>query len=411
MTAGTTTSNDIDWLNPYRRANMSTDIRPFTIQIAQSEIDDLKQRISGWREPDQLQEIGWAQGTEREELRRFVERWRTGFDWREHEAAWNALPHYQTDIGGQTIHFIHVRAAVPTARTVILTHGWPGSFCEFIRLLPLLSDPLANGGRQEDAFNVVIPSIPGYGFSRRPTKAGLNLFAVADLWAELMGRLGYERYLAQGGDLGASVSTILAHAYPGNLAGVHLNFVPGSYSPSHDPGPGGDLTTEERAFLGEKARWADLHGAYSHIQGTRPQTLAYGLTDSPVGLAAWMIEKFRDWSDCDGDLDNAAFSRDEVLANISLYWFTRTVASSMRLYWETRARPLTFPPGARIEVPLAVALFPKELQMPPRSWVERVFRNVRRWTTMPCGGHFAAFEQPGLLAQDLRTFASELQFS
>ncbi len=390
---------------------MSTDIRPFTIQIAQAEIDDLKQRISSWREPDQLLDIGWAQGTEREELRRFVEHWRTRFDWRRQEAAWNLLPHYQTDIGGQTIHFIHVRAAAPTARTVILTHGWPGSFCEFIRLLPLLSDPLPNGGRAQDAFNVVIPSLPGFGFSSRPTKAGLNLFVIADLWAELMRRLGYERYLAQGGDLGASVSTILAHAHPGNLAGVHLNFIPGSYSPSHDPGPGGDLTAEERVFLAEKARWADLHGAYSHVQGTRPQTLGYGLTDSPVGLAAWMIEKFRDWSDCGGKLDNAAFSRDEVLANISLYWFTRTVASSLRLYWETRARPLAFPPGAEIGAPLAVALFPKELPMPPRSWVERVFRNVRRWTTMPSGGHFAAFEQPGLLAQDLRAFATELQFS
>ncbi|TIQ36482.1 MAG: epoxide hydrolase [Mesorhizobium sp.] len=390
---------------------MSTNIRPFTIQIAQAEIDDLNRRISSWREPDQLQGIGWAQGTEQEELRRFVQHWRAGFDWRKQEAAWNLFPHYQADIGGQTIHFIHVRAAVPTARTVILTHGWPGSFCEFIGLLPLLTDPVPHGGRQDDAFNVVIPSIPGYGFSGRPTKRGLNLFAVADLWAELMRRLGYERYLAQGGDLGASVSTILAYTHPDNLAGVHLNFIPGSYSPPHDASPGGDLTSEERAFLERKAQWADLHGAYSHVQGTRPQTLAYGLTDSPVGLAAWMIEKFRDWSDCDGNLDNATFSRDDLLADISLYWFTRTVASSMRLYWETRARPLAFPSGAKIDVPLAVALFPKELPMPPKSWVERVFRDIRRWTTMPRGGHFAAFEQPGLLAQDLRAFAGELKFS
>lgn len=390
---------------------MSTDIRPFTIQIAQAEIDDLKQRLLSWREPDQLQDIGWAQGTEREELRRLVEHWRMAFDWRKHEAAWNALPQYQTDIGGQTIHFFHVRAAVPTARTVILTHGWPGSFCEFTRLLPLLADPAPHGGNHEDAFNVVIPSIPGYGFSGRPGRPGMNLFAVADLWAELMTRLGYERYLAQGGDLGASVSTILAYAHPNHIAGVHLNFIPGSYSPAHDAGANGDLTAEERAFLAKKAAWAELHGAYGHIQGTRPQTLAYGLTDSPVGLAAWMIEKFRDWSDCDGNLDNAPFSLDDILANISLYWLTRTVASSMRLYWETRARPLAFPSGARINAPLAVALFPKELPMPPRSWVERVFHDVRRWTTMPSGGHFAALEQPGMLAKDLRAFASELEFS
>ncbi|WP_245491278.1 epoxide hydrolase [Mesorhizobium sp. M7A.F.Ca.ET.027.02.1.1] len=282
-------------------------IRPFTIEIAQSEIDDLKKRISTWREPDQLQAIGWAQGTEHEELRRLMQHWRTGFDWRKHEAAWNIHPHYQTDIGGETIHFIHARAAVATNRTVILTHGWPGSVFEFHRLIPLLTDPLSHGGRQEDAFNVVAPSIPGYGFSSRPTRPGLNLFTVADLWAELMSRLGYKRYLAQGGDLGASVSTCLAHAYPDSLAGVHLNFIPGSYSPPHDPDPDGDLSLEERAFLERKAGWADLHGAYAHIQATRPQTLAYGLTDSLVGLAAWMIEKFRDWSDCDGDLANAAF--------------------------------------------------------------------------------------------------------
>jgi pimeloyl-ACP methyl ester carboxylesterase len=385
-------------------------IRPFTIEIAQSEIDDLKKRISNWREPDQLQGIGWAQGTEYEELRRLMLHWRTGFDWRKQEAAWNSHPHYQTDIGGETIHFIHARAAVATGRTVILTHGWPGSVFEFHRLIPLLTDPLSHGGKQEDAFNVVIPSIPGYGFSSRPTKHGLNLFTIADFWAELMSRLGYKRYLAQGGDLGAGVSTCLAHAHPDSLAGVHLNFIPGSYSPPHNAGPDGDLTSEERAFLERKAGWADLHGAYSHIQATRPQTLAYGLTDSPVGLAAWMIEKFRDWSDCDGDLANATFSRDDMLANISLYWFTRTVASSMRLYWETRARPLAFAPATAIHVPLAVALFPKELPMPPRSWVERVFKDIRRWTAMPRGGHFAALEQPALLAQDLRAFAGGLDF-
>ena len=387
------------------------DIRPFTIRIDQAEIDDLDRRISNWREPDQLQDIGWTQGTEREDLRWLVEHWRDGFDWRRREDDWNKLPHYQADIGGQTIHFIHARAAVATSKTVVLTHGWPGSFCEFLRLLPLLTNPMAHGGTERDAFNVVIPSLPGYGFSGRPTKPGLNLFAIADLWAELMSRLGYKRYMAQGGDLGASVSTCLAHAYPGSLAGVHLNFIPGSYSPPHNAGPGGDLTAEECAFLERKARWADLHGAYGHIQGTRPQTLAYGLTDSPVGLAAWMIEKFHDWSDCDGDLGNAPFSQDDMLANISLYWFTRTVASSMRLYWETRARPLAFPPGTAIDVPLAVALFPRELPMPPRSWVERVFRDVRRWTPMPRGGHFAALEQPELLAQDIRAFARGLEFS
>ncbi|BCG89946.1 multidrug MFS transporter [Mesorhizobium sp. 113-3-9] len=387
------------------------EMRPFTIQIAQAEIDELKKRISAWRTPDQLQAIGWAQGTEYEALRRLMQYWGTGFDWRKQEAAWNIHPHYQTDIGDQTIHFIHAPAAVATRRTVILTHGWPGSVFEFHRLIPLLTDPLSHGGRQEDAFNVVVPSIPGYGFSSRPGRPGLNLFTVAGLWAELMRRLGYERYLAQGGDLGASVSTCLAYAHPDSLAGAHLNFIPGSYLPPHDAGLDGDLTSEERAFLQRKAEWADLHGAYGHIQGTRPQTLAYGLTDSPVGLAAWMIEKFRDWSDCDGDLGKATFSQDDMLADISLYWFTRTVASSMRLYWETRARPLAFPRGTAIDVPLAVALFPKELPMPPRSWVERVFRDVRRWTAMPRGGHFAALEQPVLLAQDLIDFARDLKFS
>ncbi|SDA91179.1 epoxide hydrolase family protein [Mesorhizobium qingshengii] len=387
------------------------EIRPFTIHVAQTDIDELQRRIANWREPDQLPGIGWAQGTEHEELRRVVQHWRTGFDWRSHEASWNTHPHYRTDIGGETIHFIHARAAIPTDKTIILTHGWPGSFLEFGRLLPLLRDPASHGGKEEDAFNVVIPSIPGYGFSSRPSKPGLNLFAIANLWAELMNRLGYDRYLAQGGDLGASVATCLAHADARHVAGVHLNFIPGTFSPPHDASPAGDLTAEERAFLQLKAKWADLHGAYGHIQATRPQTLAYGLTDSPVGLAAWMIEKFREWSDCGGNLSSATFSQDDMLANISLYWFTRTIASSMRLYWETRARPLAFPPGTAIDVPLALALFPKELPMPPRSWVERVFRDVRRWTAMPRGGHFAALEEPLLMANDLRAFARDLEFS
>jgi len=295
----------------------------------------------------------------------------------------NKFAQFRGVIGDQQIHFVHERARTGSGLPLIITHGWPGSFAEMVKIIPMLTDPEAHGGATDDAFDVVAPSLPGYGFSAPPRQTGMNAFAIAEIWAELMAGLGYDRVL-----------------------GLHLNYIPGSFQPPHDPS-GQDITEEERAFLATRAAWVEEEGAYGSIHTTRPQSLAYALNDSPAGLASWIIEKFRSWSDCEGDVERA-FTRDELLTNVSIYWFTQTIGSSMRLYWESRQRPLRFAPGERVRTPCAVAHFPKELPLPPRSWVERVY-DVRRWTKMPKGGHFAALEQPALLAQDIRVFFRSLR--
>ena len=286
---------------------------------------------------------------------------------------------------------------------LIVTHGWPGSFTEMLRIIPLLTDPAAHGGDAADAFDVVVPSLPGFGFSDRPSVRGMNAFRVAELWVELMSELGYKRFAAQGGDIGAGVSTVLGLRHPHRIAGLHLNFIPGSYRPyleeARNPAP------LEEEFIGRAARWAEENGAYSHIQRTRPQTAAYALNDSPAGLAAWILEKFREWSDCHGDLYRV-FSRDELLTNLTVYWLTETIGSSFRMYFENRKAPLQFERGDFVRPPCAIAHFPKEILFPPREWVERGY-NVQRWTEMPRGGHFAAMEQPHLLADDIRIFFRE----
>jgi pimeloyl-ACP methyl ester carboxylesterase len=380
------------------------DIEPFRIHVPGADLDDLAERLARTRWPTASPAPGWAQGTEITALRELLAQWRR-FDWRATETRLNLLPHFRADVDGQQVHFIHQRAAHGRGgRPLILTHGWPGSFTEFLPLLPLLTAPGAHGGSDDDAFDVVIPSLPGYGFSSAPRGTGCGPRAIAGLWAQLMQGLGYERFIAQGGDWGASVSTCLAQRFPQQVAGVHLNFIPGTFLPWHEGAPSG----AEQAFLAAKAQWADAEGGYGHIQGTRPQTLAYALTDSPAGLAAWIVEKFRAWSDCEGELGRAGFDTEALLTNLSIYWFTGCIGPSMRLYWETRLQPLHFSRGETIAVPAAVAVFPKDLPMPPRCWVERVFTDLRRWTVMPGGGHFAALERPGLMADDLRAFARSL---
>ena len=272
-----------------------------------------------------------------------------------------------------------------------------------LKVVPLLSDPAGHGGDAADAFDVVVPSLPGFGFSDRPDRPGMNLFRIADLWAELMAGLGYARFGAQGGDFGAGVSTALGLRHPDRLVGLHLNYIPGSYQPAE----AGNLTAEERQFRQEVDDWYALEGGYAHVQRTRPQTLALGLNDSPAGLAAWIVEKFRDWGDCGGDVERR-FSRYELLTNVTLYWMTQTIASSMRLYLEVRKAPLHFQPSQSVRAPCGIARFPKEAPFPPRSWVERGY-DVRRWTTMPSGGHFAALEEPALLAEDIRAFFRPLR--
>ena len=298
--------------------------------------------------------------------------------------------------------FISSTSAVPAPAPLplIVTHGWPGSFIEMLRILPLLMNPSAYGGDAADALDVVVPSLPGFGFSDRPVERGMNSFRVAELWAGLMGELGYSRFGAQRGDIGAGVSTALGLRHAHRISGIHLNFIPGSHRPYLKGQPA--LTPVEEEFLSDLARWSEERGAYAHMQRTCPQTTAYGLNDSPAGLAAWILEKFREWSDGDGDVYRR-FSRDELLTNLTLYWMTATIFSSFRMYYENRKAPLVFGRGDFVQPPCAVALFPKEISTPPRAWVERGY-NVQHWTEMPRGGHFAAMEEPELLAEDIRDF-------
>lgn len=374
---------------------------PFQISIPDAAIRDLRRRLETVRWPAALDADGWEDGAGLSFMKRLADHWLHRFDWRIQEERLNRLPNQTMTVDGQAIHFIHQQGAGPSPMPLVLTHGWPGSFVEMEHLIPLLADPGAHGGDPADAFHVVVPSLPGYGFSPAPSHAGVSSREIAMLWHGLMVGLGYARFGAQGGDIGAGVSMWLARLFPDTLSGIHLNYIPGSYRPpSDDTAP--PVTADEQAFLDRASAWSAMEGAYAALHGTKPQTLAFSLTDSPLGLAAWITEKVRSWSDCGGDIERV-ISMDALLTDISLYWFGDSVAASLRLYKENRLRPLVFAPGERITPPLGMALFPQELPTPPRSWVERVFE-VRRWASMPAGGHFAAWEQPQLLADEIRAF-------
>jgi pimeloyl-ACP methyl ester carboxylesterase len=382
------------------------DVCPFRIQVPETVLQDLRERLLRTRWPDQVTGSGWQYGADGAYLRELASYWRDGFDWRAQERALGAFHHYQTSIDGIGIHFVHERGRGPEPLPLLVTHGWPGSFAELLKLVPLLADPAAHGGSPEDAFDVVIPSIPGFGFSERPSRPGVSNRSVALLWHALMRGLGYDAFGAQGGDWGAGVSTYLALLHPTSVVGIHLNYIPGSYRPHLGPGTP-PLSGAEQAFLSDATRWYEEEGGYAHVQRTRPQTPAYGLNDSPVGLLAWIVEKLRDWSDSGGEPERR-FTRDEILTHVTLYWVTETIGSSMRLYRESRRTPLELGPGERVRVPCGVAHFPLEAPHPPREWVERGY-DVVRWTEMPRGGHFAAMEEPQLLAEDVRCFFRPLR--
>ncbi len=381
-------------------------IRLFTPHIQQAALDDLRARLLSVRWPASLDCESWDDGASVSFMRRLVDYWLYRFDWRAQESNINRLPHAMATVDDDSnIHFIHQRGRGPSPLPLIVTHGWPGSFIEMEAILPLLTDPEAHGGDASDAFHVVVPSLPGFGFSPAPRKAGVSSKQIAQLWHGLMLELGYPRFAAQGGDIGAGVSMWLARQFPDSVVGIHLNYVAANYKPPiTDQLP---VTSEEQDFLDRSAAWAAAEGAYAAVHSTKPQTLAYSLASSPVGLAAWIVEKFRSWSDCHGDVESV-FSLDTMLTDISLYWFGNDLDASLRLYKENRLNPLAFRATERVVAPLGVAHFPRELPMPPRSWLERVF-DVRRWTAMPRGGHFAALEQPQLLADEIRTFFRPLR--
>lgn len=376
-------------------------VQPFKVEIPQEIIDDLRDRLTLTRWTDEVSGAGWDYGADSTYMKELIDYWHNQFDWRALEEMLNNFAHFRTHIDGLGIHFIHERGKGANPIPIIITHGWPSSFFQMLKIIPLLTDPESHGGDKADSFDVIVPSMPGYGFSDKPTQRGMTVSRIADIWARLMTELGYQRFAAQGGDIGGGVTQRLAIAHPNKLIGIHLTDVNYPYF-SEKPH---DLSAAEQKYLEESARWGQTEGGYAAIQTTKPQTLAYGLNDSPAGLAAWMVEKFRAWSDCDGNVEKR-FTKDELLTNITIYWVTQTINSSIRIYYEE----LHNPPASfeRSEVPTAVAIFPKDITPAPREWAERTF-NVQRWTQMPSGGHFAAMEEPALLVEDIRAFFRPLR--
>jgi pimeloyl-ACP methyl ester carboxylesterase len=374
-------------------------IRPFTIHVPDPVLADLKTRLKNPRVPDALNGDGWTYGTDTGYLKQLVAYWRDRFDWRGQERALNQFEQFTTSIDGLTIHFLHRRSKQAHAFPLLITHGWPGSFVEFTKVIGPLTDPAAFGGRPEDAFDVVIPSIPGFAFSGKPREPGYDTARIGAIEAKLMARLGYDRYGVQGGDWGSIIGTQIALNDAPHVAGLHINMCTAA-APAGDPNEG--LSEAEKARLKVRQAFQAEETGYQQIQGTKPQTIGIALNDSPVGLAAWIVEKFRTWCDCDGNPETI-FTRDELLTNITLYWVTQTAASSARIYYESRHAAADPGGPRRVEVPTACADFPKEIIWAPRRWLERRY-NITRWTVMPRGGHFAAFEQPALLVDDVRAF-------
>jgi pimeloyl-ACP methyl ester carboxylesterase len=362
--------------------------------IPQSALSDLRRRLTAVRWPEPATEKGWSQGVPLDHLQRFVDYWRTAYDWRRFESRINAFPQFRTEIDGLGIHFLHVRSKHDNALPIVLTHGWPGSVIEFLNVIGPLTDPTAHGGRPEDAFHVVVPSMPGFGFSDKPLRPGWNIERIARAWTEMMRRLGYARWVAQGGDLGAFVTNTLAlHRAPGLIA-IHLNLPLAIPSPLPTQG----ATPAEREAIAAMTRHGTDGSGYFQEQSTRPQTIGYSLADSPVGLAAWIYEKFQAWTDNSG-APESALTRDEMLDDITLYWLTNTAASAARLYHENNGHG---PNQGVVNFPVGISVFPREIVRVPRTWADKVYPNIIHWNELSKGGHFAAFEQPMLFTRELR---------
>jgi microsomal epoxide hydrolase len=377
---------------------------PFAIHLADDLLADLRARLQRTRWPDEIPDAPWTYGADLATVQSLVAYWRDGYDWRAREAALNRFTQFRVELGGIPLHFIHEPGVGPAPTPLLLSHGWPGSIVEFQRIIPMLTDPARFGGDPRDAFTVVAPSLPGYTFSFRPNQRRFGVAEMADLFVRLMTEvLGYPRFAAQGGDWGAFITSYLGAAHTDRVLGVHVNLL----AVPRDPAAPAVPTPEERAYLEELDRGSREETGYQWIQGTKPQTLAYGLTDSPVGLAAWILEKFRTWSDCDGDV-RAYLGWDVVLDNVMLYWATGAINSSFWPYYWRRHERWPLARDRRIAVPTGHASFPKEILHVPRAWAERVY-DIRRWTVMPSGGHFAALEEPQALAADIAAFFRPLR--
>jgi pimeloyl-ACP methyl ester carboxylesterase len=375
-------------------------VEPFTLTVAKDVLADLHERLARTRWPDQVEGAGWSYGADKAYLRELVRYWLDGFDWRAQERRLNAIPQFRAKAGGFDLHFAWLGGKGPAPLPLVISHGWPSTFYEMHKIIGPLSDPAAHGGKPQDAFDVVIPSLPGFGLSERPARRGF--VRVDNVFRELMTDvLGYKRFVAHGSDVGARITSALGRHHADVVDGIHLGSVDLDWP---EPLPSdADMNEEEKDYIARVLRWEKADGAYAAIQATRPQTLAYALNDSPVGLAAWIVEKFREWSDCHGDVESR-FTKDDLLTTITLYWVTQTINSSMRRYYEVRHNPAPdpLPLGKRIETPTSVAMFPGESELiVPRRFAERAY-NIVRWTDMPRGGHFAALEEPELLVADIR---------
>ena len=373
---------------------MPSEITPFSIRVTNDDLADLDRRLRATRWPEAETVDDWSQGIPLDYMREVCAYWSDEYDWRDREARLNRYPSFKTTIEGIGIHFLHIESEVNDAVPLVMTHGWPGSIVEFQKVIGPLTAPEAHGGSASDAFHLVLPSLPGYGFSDKPSAPGWGVDRIARAWAQLMARLGYPRYYAQGGDWGSMVTTAIGVQDPEHCGGIHLNMPVAA----PDPDTMSDLTTREQAALASLGNYDAQESGYSKQQSTRPQTLGYGLVDSPIGQAAWVLEKFWAWTDCDGHPENV-LSRDELLDNVMMYWLPQTGASSARLYWESFATP----PVEEVEIATGCSIFPKEIIRCSRRWAEKRFRNIVYWNELSKGGHFAAFEQPELFVNEIRS--------
>ncbi|MCH7817396.1 MAG: epoxide hydrolase [Proteobacteria bacterium] len=384
-------------------ANNDAPIVPFEIAVPDRAIEDLRRRLANTRLPDQLDNSSWEYGTNLQYLQELLDYWQNDYDWRAQETVLNQFDQFKTEVDGLELHFIHQRSANANAIPLMIVHGWPGSISEFTKIIGPLTDPTAHGGERSDSFHVIAPSLPGFGFSEIPSEPGYSPEKIAHLLAALMQKLGYQRYAIAGGDWGAIINRYLAHNYPDRLIGLHSNML--LAGPPSDAAQRDAVTDAENALRTARRSFMQNERAYQQIQGTKPQSLGYGLNDSPAGLAAWIVEKFHGWTDmpqgADGYLDNY-FSKDELLTNISIYWFTQTITSSTRIYYANSNNPIENPIGF-INVPTGAAIFPAEIFITPKAWAEASY-DLRHWSVMPEGGHFAALEQPKLYLDDLREF-------
>jgi pimeloyl-ACP methyl ester carboxylesterase len=374
-----------------------SDVRPFRIEIPDADLADLQRRLRATRWPDAETPGDWTQGVPLAYMQEICAHWADRYDWRATEDRLNALPQYVTNVDGLDVHFIHVRSRHAGALPLVITHGWPGSVVEFLKVIGPLADPVAHGGDAADAFHVVCPSLPGYGFSGKPTRTGWGVEATAAAWDTLMTRIGYSRYVAQGGDWGSAVTTAIGVQNKGHCIGIHVNMPNAGATKESLANP---TDREKRALEGARY-YQEWDSGYSKQQSTRPQTLGYGLADSPIGQAAWILEKFWAWTDCNGHPENA-LTRDELLDNVMLYWLTGSGASSARLYWESFGKAFAGRADNTVALPAGCSIFPKEIVPTPRSWAERRYRNIVYWNELDRGGHFAAFEQPELFVEELR---------